>query len=180
MINKYGEIIITGFGGQGIVLAGNILGKAASIYDNLYASLTQSYGPEARGGACSTQVIVSEKYVLYPYSENPDILIAMSQEGYNKNIDELKPGGLLIIDYDLVKHEKNRKDFDFHAIPATKIAEDLGYKMMANIVIIGFFTSKSNLMSTTSIKKAIETSVPNGTYEKNKMAYTAGFNYKEG
>ncbi|MDY6864036.1 MAG: 2-oxoacid:acceptor oxidoreductase family protein [Thermodesulfobacteriota bacterium] len=179
MINKYGEIVITGFGGQGIVLAGNILGKAASIYDNLYASLTQSYGPEARGGACSAQVVISSGPVLYPYAENPDILIAMSQEGYNKNVDKLKPGGTLIVDCDLVKHEVERRDFDFRAIPATKIAEDLGYKMMANIVIIGFFTSKSKLISKKSIQRAIETSVPAGTYEKNKTAFTSGFNYRD-
>jgi len=179
MTKKYAEIVITGFGGQGIVLAGNILGKAAAIYDNLHASLTQSYGPEARGGACSAQLIVSENPVLYPYAEKPNILVAMSQEGYDKNIEKLLPGGLLITDFDLVKHDVKRKDFDFHTIPATKISEDLGYKMMANIVIIGFLASKTNLITKSSIKKAIKTSVPEGTYEKNKIAFNRGFNYKE-
>ena len=97
------EILITGFGGQGIVLTGNILGKAATLYDNKHATMTQSYGPEARGGSCSSQVIISEEEILFPYVENPQILICMSQDGFNKNRDSLINGGLLIWDSDLVE-----------------------------------------------------------------------------
>ena len=83
------EILITGFGGQGIVLTGNILGKAATLYDLKHATMTQSYGPEARGGSCSSQVIISEEEILFPYVERPQVLICMSQEGFDKNIASL-------------------------------------------------------------------------------------------
>mgnify|MGYP000156238759 CR=1 FL=1 len=72
------EILITGFGGQGIILTGNILGKAATLYDQKHATLTQSYGPEARGGSCSAQVIISGEEILYPYVESPELVVAMS------------------------------------------------------------------------------------------------------
>jgi hypothetical protein len=81
------EILITGFGGQGIIMTGNILGMAAALYDNKHATFTQSYGPEARGGSCSAQVIISDEEILFPCVEKPQVLVCMSQEGYMK-----KPG----------------------------------------------------------------------------------------
>src|SRR3989339_1754874 len=97
------ELRFTGFGGQGIILAGYITGKAAAIYADLYATLTQNYGPESRGGASSAQLIISNEPIFYPNITRPDILVAMSQEGYSKYKDELKPGGIMLIDEDLVK-----------------------------------------------------------------------------
>lgn len=96
------EIVITGFGGQGIVLAGQILGKAASLIDQKESTLTQSYGPEARGGACSAQVIISPSAVHYPYVRNPDILVCLSQEGYNKFHGMMKEKGMVLVDQDLI------------------------------------------------------------------------------
>ena len=84
------EIIITGFGGQGIILAGRILGKAAALGDHKESTLVESYGPESRGGACSAQVIISDKTIHYPYVGYPDILICMSQSGYDKFIGHIK------------------------------------------------------------------------------------------
>ena len=102
------EIIITGFGGQGIVLAGRILGQAASLGDNKQSTLVQSYGPEARGGACSAEVIISDSTIHYPNVRQPDILVCMSKSGLDKFIDHLKENSTLIIDQDLVKiNEKN-------------------------------------------------------------------------
>ena len=86
---KERHVLLTGFGGQGIVLAGDILGKAASLYDQKHATMTQNYGPEARGGACSSQVIISPEEILFPCVENPEILVCMSQEAYTKNVKKL-------------------------------------------------------------------------------------------
>src|SRR5512142_197274 len=97
------EIRIAGFGGQGVILSAMVIGKAASILQGGFATMTQSFGPEARGGACSAQVIVDSKPVLYPYVTRPDILVVMSQEAYTKFAPELKPGGILIVEQDLVK-----------------------------------------------------------------------------
>ena len=86
------EVLITGFGGQGIVMTGSILGKAATLYDGKHATMTQAYGPEARGGSCSSQVVIDVEEILYPYAERPHVLICMSQEGYAKNVKALRPG----------------------------------------------------------------------------------------
>lgn len=170
------EILITGFGGQGIVLAGQILGKAASLGDHKEATLTQSYGPEARGGACSAQVIISEKKIHYPYVRSPDILVCMSQGGYDKYADLLKIDGLLIIDQDLVQASGSRKETLF-SIPATRMAEELGRKMMANIVMLGFFTALSEAVTIESARTAVTGSVPRGTEEKNLNAFNRGLDF---
>ena len=104
----YQEIVITGFGGQGIILAGNILGKSATLFEKKNATLIQSYGPEARGGACAAQIVVSDDAIEYPYVENPHILICMSQEGFSKNIPNLLEGGFLFTDSGLVKPDPQK------------------------------------------------------------------------
>ena len=96
------EIRVAGFGGQGVILSAIVIGKAASIYENGFATMTQNFGPEARGGACSAQVILSDNPILYPYVTRPDIMMVMSQEAYNKFAPELKPNGLLLVEQDLV------------------------------------------------------------------------------
>ncbi len=106
---KVKEVVIAGFGGQGIILTGAILGKAAVIHDKKHAIMTQSYGPEARGGSCSSQVILSDEEILSPSIEHPQILLCMNQEGYEKNIDSLLPDGLLILDSDLVEPKPSKK-----------------------------------------------------------------------
>ena len=97
------EIRVAGFGGQGVILSAIVLGKAASIYENGFATMTQNFGPEARGGACSAQLVLSDSPVLYPYVTRPDIMVVMSQEAYNRFAPELKPEGILIIEEDLVR-----------------------------------------------------------------------------
>ncbi len=174
----YHEIIISGYGGQGVILNGSILGKAATIYDKINATLVQSYGPEARGGACSAHVIISEETISYPYVHNPHILISMSQEAYENNIDSLRDGGLLLTDTDLVKRRKNDERHVSYSIPATRMAEKLGNKMMANIVILGYLASLSDAVNAESLRNAVEKSVPKGTEEKNLKAFEKG--YKRG
>ncbi len=168
------EVVITGFGGQGIVLAGRIMGMAAALGDHLESTLVQSYGPESRGGACSAQVIISDKVIQYPYIKAPDILVCMSQSAYDKHIEALKPEGTLITDKDLVK---TRDDRDYFSVPATRMAEELGRTMMANIIMLGFTTAITGVLSVESAQGAVTSSVPKGTEEMNIKAFTKGYEY---
>jgi 2-oxoglutarate ferredoxin oxidoreductase subunit gamma len=175
----YHEIVISGFGGQGVILAGNILGKAATLFDKKNATLIQSYGPEARGGACAAQVVVSDDDIEYPYVENPHILICMSQEGLDRNIRNLIKGGTLFMDSGLVKMapKKIPRDIEVYSIPSTTFAEEMGVKMMANIIMLGFMTAVTQVVSYKALKQAIASSVPKGTEEKNLSGFERGFNY---
>ena len=159
-MNKEKHVLITGFGGQGVIMAGDILGTAATLYDRKFATMTQAYRPEARGGACSAQVIISEEEVLFPYIKEPHVLICLSQEGYSKNIGSLHEGGMLILEADLVQVKKISSDATAYNIPATRFAEELGNKMMANIVTLGFLSTIYDLVSAEALRKAVLTSVP--------------------
>jgi len=169
------EITITGFGGQGIVLAGRILGAAAALGDHKESTLVQSYGPEARGGACSAQVIISDESIHYPYVRRADILVCMSQAAYDKFVGQLKENGTLLIDQDLVQP----RGFDGHlfSIPSTRLAEELGRIMMANIMMLGFMTAVTEIVSADSARQAVADSVPKGTVEMNVVAFNKGYDY---
>ena len=171
------QVLITGFGGQGIVLAGDILGKAAALFDHKHATMTQNYGPEARGGACSSQVIIGPEEILFPCIEQPEILVCMSQEAYTKNIKTLRPDGTLIWDTDLVHTKKGEYNFKLYNIPATRFAEQLGTKMMANIVMLGFLSAVENLVHADALRKAILDSVPTATKDNNISAFNMGREY---
>ncbi len=164
------EIRFSGFGGQGVILMGHILGKAA-VLDGNEVSLTQSYGPEARGGACSTDIIVSDEDIYYPQVRDMDILVSMSQEALNNYLPELGEDGDLIIDTGLVESS----DRDFIGIPATQIAKDeLGTRIVSNIVMLGYIVGGTGLVSEGSMKEAIKELVPEGTEEKNIQAFEMG------
>jgi len=173
------EIKMTGFGGQGIILSGYIVGKAASVYGGKNSTMVQSYGPEARGGACSSQVVITDGGIFYPYVTNPDILVTMSQEAYTKFLPELNEGGILLIDEDLVKQKKTKKKMTIFSIPATRFAEKMGKKIVANIVMLGFFTEITKAVSFEAMEKAVATSVPKGTEELNLKALSEGRNYAQ-
>ena len=168
------EIIVTGFGGQGIVLAGRILGMAAALKDDKESTLVQSYGPESRGGACCAQVVISDTIIQYPYILTPDILICMSHTAYEKYRESVKPEGYLLTDKDLVQPKEDR---DYFAIPATRMAEELGRKMMANIIMVGFATAVTEMVSKEAAVYAVTTSVPKGTEEMNIKAFEKGYDY---
>ncbi|HDP99861.1 MAG TPA: pyruvate ferredoxin oxidoreductase [bacterium] len=171
------EIRVTGFGGQGVILCGYLIGKAAAIYDNKHSTLTQSFGPEARGSSCSAQVLVDDEKILYPYLTKPDILICMSQEAYTKFEPELKSNGILLVDEDLVKNAKARDKIKLYKIPATRFAEELGRKIVLNIVMLGFFSAITQLIDKDAVRKTVETSVPKGTEELNLKAFDKGYNF---
>ena len=171
------EIKLAGFGGQGIVLAGYILGKAISIYDKQNAVLTQSYGPEARGGACSADVVYADGEIDYPEVTVPNIVVIMSQEAYNTYAKNIDKNGILLIDEDLVKIGKNNKKIKVYSIPSTRLAEELGRKIVANIVMLGFFTAITNIVTLEGLKKSLLDSVPKGTEQLNLSALMKGHDY---
>lgn len=168
------EIRIAGFGGQGIVLAGYILGKALSLYDGLEAVMTQSYGPEARGGASSANVIASDEPIDYPFIQRPDILVAISQEAYTKFRPTAKPDSLILIDGELIKSLDNDHP---QKIPATSFAEELGRRIVTNVVMMGFFTAVTDVVSRGAMEKAIESSVKSKTVPLNMTAFAKGYEY---
>lgn len=171
------EIRFSGFGGQGIIRQGLILGKALSLYDNKFATMTQSFGPEARGSACSSQVVVSEERVLYPYVTRPEVLVAMSQEAYEKYEPELREGGILIIDSDLVRLKPTKRKIKIYSIPSTRFAEEIGNRIYANLVMLGFFTAITKIVTPEAIKKALPGLVPSRYIDINIKAFDRGYNY---
>jgi 2-oxoglutarate ferredoxin oxidoreductase subunit gamma len=171
------EIKVGGFGGQGVILSGYIIGRAASIYDNMYATMIQAFGPEARGSACSAQIIVSSDPIDYPYIVSPSIMVVMSQEAYSRFSPELTKGGILITEEELVTPHNLRKDVKHFSIPATRIAEELGKKLVLNIVMMGFMTAVTELLNPEAMRKAVTASVPKGTEDLNLRAFEEGYKY---
>lgn len=171
------EIRIAGFGGQGVILSAMVLGKAASIFQGGYATMTQSFGPESRGGACSAQLLISDQPILYPYVTQPDVLVAMSQEAYTRFSPELKEGGLLLVEQDLVRVSAVPKHGRVRGVPATRLAEELGRRMVQNIVMVGFFASVTGLIEPDAIRKAVADSVPAAVRELNLRAFDRGYDF---
>jgi len=174
MVRK--EIRIAGFGGQGIVLSGHIVGKAASIYDKGFATLTQSYGPESRGGSCRAEVIISDVPVDYPYVVNPQVQIILSQEAYTEYGRNAPPGTLVIVDSDLVKIDPSQNPEPL-SIPASRMAQDLGRAVVANIIMLGFLAAIRDIVSYEALKNSILDSIPQGTESFNMKAFELGYDY---
>jgi 2-oxoglutarate ferredoxin oxidoreductase subunit gamma len=172
------EIRITGFGGQGVVLMGHIVGHAWAVNADKHATMLQSFGPEARGSACSTTLAISDTEILYPYIKRPDIFVAMSAEGYDKYRDELSDNGILIYEKDLV-HPTLKDGQPAYGISSTRIAESLGRSIVQNIVMLGFFAAVTKLVTREQMRDAVKASVPAGTEELNLKAFDAGWAYFE-
>ena len=170
------EILITGFGGQGVVLCGTIIGHAYSIDAGHEATMVQSFGPEARGSACSTTLVLSKTEVLYPYLQDLDILVAMSSDGYEKFRGDLNDGGILIYEKDLVKPTE-KKGQATYGVPSTRIAEEIGRVIVQNIVLLGFFAAATTLVTKEQWESAVKDSVPAGTEELNLMAFHSGWDF---
>ncbi len=171
------EIKIGGLGGQGVILGGIIIGKAAALFDQKHSCLTQAFGPEARGSACSAQVVVDKDPILYPYVHSPHIMVAMSQDAFKKFSPELRKDGTLLIEEELVKPEGLPATVKVYAVPAIRIAEELGKKMVLNIVMVGFFTAVTGLVSEHAAREAVKDSVPPSTIDLNMKAFERGFQY---
>lgn len=167
------EVRISGLGGQGVVLAGQILGKAAVYYGKNVVQ-TQSYGAEARGSAAKSEVIISDEKIGFPMVTKCDILIAMSQEAVERNIKDLKDEGILIIDDSTVKNIPETKARVFK-VPATQIAEKaFGEKLYANTVMLGALTKITKIIDEESMEKAIRDTVPKKAVSANLQAYKKG------
>lgn len=171
------EVRFAGFGGQGIIKSGIIVAAAASIHAGKNAVQTQSYGPESRGGACKSEVVISEEEIDFPKVVEPDVLVVMSQHAYNDYAEDVKSGGTVILDPDMIPREKSLKNLKVYRVPATKIAEELGRKIVANIVMLGAFTAITELLDEKALKESIKENIPKGTEELNLAAFEKGFEY---
>ncbi|MEM2105208.1 MAG: 2-oxoacid:ferredoxin oxidoreductase subunit gamma [Candidatus Bathyarchaeia archaeon] len=173
------EVRFAGFGGQGIIKSGIIVASAACIYGGKNAVQTQSYGPESRGGACKSEVVIAEEDIDFPKVVEPDVLVVMSQHAYNEYAENVKAGGTILLDPDMIPHEKDLHGVKVFRVPATRIAEGLGRKIVANIVMLGAFAAITKLVDKDAVKDAIKANVPKGTEELNLKAFETGYNYGE-
>jgi len=176
------EVLFSGFGGQGVILASVILGRAAAVYEGLYAVQTQSYGPESRGGASRAEVVISDEPIDYPKAIAPDYAVFFSQEAYTKFLRTVKEGAAVIVEKDLVPH----RDFEFEerlnliALPLTEIAEETtGLSLTMNILTLGILVGVTGVVGKGSIEKAVRDAVPHGTEEINLRALRRGFELAE-
>jgi len=168
------EIRLSGAGGQGLILVGKVLAEAAAIYDGLNATQSQSYGPEARGGASRSEVIISDTDIDYPKAENIDILLALTQEACDKYYSDVKPQGIIVVDSQTVT-QLPHGDFTVISLPIIRSAvERLGKFVVANIIALGIICQLANIVSEEAVKAAIRARVPKGTEELNLQAFQTG------
>lgn len=175
------EIRFAGFGGQGIGLMGRLVGEAVSLLEEGKNSvMTQSYGPESRGGASSTDVVIDEGEIDYPKATELDYFVVLSEEAYHKYIPKLKEGGILFVEEDLVtldEHAKKAKKI--FKIPATKIAETLGSRLYANIAMLGFVCANTtDIFSEEAMITIMKEKIKARFVEKNLIAFQKGMEYK--
>jgi len=172
------EIRLGGFGGQGIILAGYTLGRAATVHAGRNAVMSQSYGPESRGGACLAEIVIADGEIAYPRVTSPDVVAVLSQQAYDQHAADCPPGSLLIVDSDLVtlngKPEPERLVLE---APATRLAEEAGRRIVANIVLLGFICGATNVVDIAAIRAAVAASVPRGTESFNLSAVETGYEY---
>jgi 2-oxoglutarate ferredoxin oxidoreductase subunit gamma len=168
------EIRLSGSGGQGMITAGIILAMAASVVEDKKAIQSQSYGPEARGGASKAEVIISDDVIYYPKVMAPDVLVALTQEAADKYSKDLKPGGIMILD-ELMVREAPKGDWTVYTMPIIRTAaEKVGKAMVANVVTLSALNTICDLVAPESLEKAVLSRVPKGTEELNKNALSAG------
>lgn len=170
------EIRVGGLGGQGVILCGYIIGRAAAIFGGKHATLIQSFGPEARGSACSAQVTIDDEPIGYPYVTHPHVLIVMSPDAFSLFAPQLAPSGLLLYESQLVKlDERLPAGARALGIPATRFAEEIGRRLVLNIIMVGFFAGTTQMFEFGAVERAVCASVPAGTEELNLLALRKGF-----
>ncbi len=169
------KIRFSGLGGQGIILSALILGKAAVLYDDLFAIQTQSYGPEMRGTKCKSDLIISrdKSPINYPSIDKADVLVAMSQEAWNAYRANTHPKSYVFIDSDLVHTDSNTHTI--FRVPSTKVADQLGNRIIANILMLGALVEITHIVSKSSIECAVTETVPESLRALNVSALTKGF-----
>ena len=166
------EIQLAGEGGQGLILAGVILAEAAAVHDGKHVAQTQSYGPEARGGASGSEVVISDEEIDYPKVIESDVLLAMSQKACDEYFHHVKSDGLLIVDSVHVDRVPTTRAL---RVPLSQIAEEAtGRRITANIVALGFIVGLTGVVSTEAVEAAVAARAPKGTLELNLAALRAG------
>lgn len=171
---KRTEILIGGVGGQGVILAGIILGVAATLFDGQKAVQTQAYSSEQRGGMARAEVIISSEQITDPQVRRPDILMVLAQDAINRHIRKVKPSGLVIYDADLVK-EMPSDSWQLLGVPATSLADkEMGNIIVANLILLGQLIKKTGLLSVEAVEKAIVANVPAKAKELNLKAFRRG------
>ncbi len=175
MPNRY-EIRLAGSGGQGVILAGVILAEAAGLHDGKFVAQTQSYGPAARGGASMAEVVLSDEDIDYPKAMAPDVLLALNQASLDAYGQDLKPGGLLLVDATFVREIQEIPDHQrLVAIPFTELAREVTGKVVsANIVALGALAVLTGAVSLKALQAAVLARVPPATAELNQRALDAG------
>jgi len=167
------EIRLGGSGGQGIITAARILAEAISEHGGTYVCQSQSYGPEARGGASKADIVFSDEPIDYPKATKPDLLLAMNQTACDTYFSDLKPDGLLVVDSGLVDQVPTRRAV---GIPFTDLArKETGKELVANMVALGALTHLINAVSPKNVEKTLMAKVPKGTEELNRKAFRAGY-----
>jgi 2-oxoglutarate ferredoxin oxidoreductase subunit gamma len=173
------RIVLSGYGGQGIVTASIVLAEAAAIYEGLNAVQTQFYGPEARGGATRADVIISQKPIHFPKVLNPHILVCLSQEAYNKFWESIRPGGLLLVDEKFVKIDQKVEARQYKLDMYQSVMSEIGNPLVFNICMLGALIGMSNIVNPESVNTLLETKVPPEFIEMNKKAFDIGLKMAE-
>jgi len=167
------EVRLSGSGGQGLILAGVMLAEAVGVGDGKNAVQTQSYGPEARGGASRADVVISEGEIYYPKTMKLDLLLALTQEACDKYFGDLKENGTLVVDSVMVTQVPTKK---FYGFPFMRLAkEEIGHVMVANVIALGAIAELTGIVTPESLKKVVLGRAPRGTEEKNQKALELGF-----
>ncbi len=168
------RLVFSGSGGQGVITAAIILAKAAAIFENKNAIQSQSYGAAARGGATRTDIIISDSEINFPKVVQPNILVSLTQESYNKFSPIIRPGGLLLVDSKYVTIAK-KVDAKHVALPMfDTVMEKIGKPIVFNICMLGALIGISELIKPASILKVLETTIPEDFMEMNKKALDMG------
>jgi len=166
------EIRLQGLGGQGIITSGHLIGEAISLHEHKNAIMTEDYSPYITGGWSRANLVISDEPIDYPLVSSPHVLVAMSQDGLDDNWKITQPKATVIVDSGLVKTEAVT-DRDVFAIPALKIAEELGKRVVANIVMLGFLTGKTRLIKREAMEETIVKRYPKAA-ELNRKAFDRG------
>lgn len=174
-INRF-EIRIAGFGGQGVVTIGKILGTAFTVYEKKNSVNTQSYGPESRGGACRSEVVLSDGEINYPYVRKADIFVALSQVAFDKYGADLKDDGILLVDPNGVAPVED--SHTRYEVPAMELAHEIGSTKFQNSVVLGaLYPLIRRLAAEDSVRRALADNVPPMTVESNLKAFEKGKAY---
>lgn len=172
--DKRFEIRVAGYGGQGVVTIGKVLGSAFTIHEGINSTNTRSYGPESRGGACRSEVVVSRSEIHYPSVRKADVLVALSQTALDKYFQDLKEDGILLIDPNSVKDVP--ENLHCYEVPAMEIAQAVGNIKFQNSAVLGALAALlESMLKKESLKAAISENVPPKTIEKNIEAFEAGW-----